>query len=88
MHLKTIERWICSNGAIRVSAMSQVLSLRESAGPMEPLQCLGLERGASRATIRKRFLALSRRLHPDKCDHPRGREAFELVVQVFQELGE
>lgn len=59
--------------------------------PDQRWRCLGLEPYAPpprRAVLRKSFLALALRLHPDKCDLPGGREAFTLVERAFRELCE
>lgn len=50
------------------------------------LRILGLEPGASRLVVRKRFLALALRLHPDKTSHPRAREAFGVMEQAFRKV--
>lgn len=48
--------------------------------------CLGLTSGASPATLRKRYLDLALRLHPDKAEHPRAREAFAIMDDAFRRL--
>ena len=48
---------------------------------------LGLEPGASVEAARKRYLALAKRLHPDKADHPRAAEAFAAVESAWGRLG-
>jgi hypothetical protein len=51
-------------------------------------RCLGLDPAvpAARAAVRKRFLALAKRLHPDKCADPRAREAFQRLQQAFSRV--
>ena len=48
-----------------------------------PFQCLGLERGASQEGVRKRYLALALRLHPDKVQHPQADEAFAALECAY-----
>ena len=38
-----------------------------------PHRCLGVAPNCQAAAVRKRFLSLARRLHPDKTDHPSAR---------------
>ena len=51
-------------------------------------RCLGLNPAvpAARAAVRKRFLALAKRLHPDKCADPRALEAFQRLQQAFSRV--
>ena len=51
-----------------------------------PHGCLGLARGAAPSSIRKRYLSLALRLHPDKAQHPRAREAFAAMDGAFRKL--
>jgi hypothetical protein len=51
-----------------------------------PSHRLGLDEAASAAAVRKNYLALALRLHPDKCDHPRSHEAFAAVQAAHKEL--
>ena len=51
-----------------------------------PLRCLGLSSVASATIVRKRYLQLVLRLHPDKADHAQAREAFTAVDTAFQLL--
>ena len=48
-----------------------------------PFRCLGLERGASQESVRKRYLALALRLHPDKVQHPQAHEAFAALEPAY-----
>ena len=48
-----------------------------------PFRCLGLERGASQEGVRKRYLALALRLHPDKAQHPQAHEAFAALECAY-----
>ena len=53
----------------------------------EPYACLGLPQGAATSSVRKRYLALALRLHPDKAaDQPRAREAFSAMDSAFRTL--
>lgn len=69
------------------------LILESPEGPRHPRAYhswfrLGIEPGVTRPALRKRFLALSLRLHPDKCSHPQAREAFQHLHAVFRKLTE
>ena len=44
-----------------------------------PHRCLGLAPNARAQVVRKRYLALARRLHPDKTEHPQAAKAFAAV---------
>ena len=48
--------------------------------------CLGVDFFAPRDVVRKRYLALVLRLHPDKVSHPRAAEAFAAVEAAFRRL--
>ena len=48
-----------------------------------PFRCLGLERGTSQEGVRKRYLALALRLHPDKAEHPQADEAFAALEGAY-----
>ena len=53
-----------------------------------PWRSLGLPRGAPMGTVRKRYLSLARRLHPDKVPAelaPTAAEAFRVVESAFQQ---
>lgn len=49
-----------------------------------PHRCLGLAPNARGAAVRKRYLALARRLHPDKTDHPSATVAFAAIESAFR----
>ena len=44
---------------------------------------LGLAPGATSEAVRKRYLGLALRLHPDKADHPRAHEAFAALERAY-----
>ena len=53
----------------------------------ERWRCLGLRPGAPVDIVRKRFLLLAKRLHPDKkdvCDQDRAHRAFKAVERAYQ----
>ena len=54
----------------------------------DPLLCLGLRPGASAGAVRKRYLALAMRLHPDRAKepHPQLNEAFGAMDSAFKTL--
>ena len=68
------------------TVIEHVLSHRHA----HPLRCLGLAASTSPRgdadAIRKQYKMLALRLHPDKCEHERAREAFEAVKLAFQKL--
>jgi len=49
-----------------------------------PFRRLGMPPHAPREACRKSYLQLALRLHPDKCDHPKAKEAFEAVEEAFR----
>ena len=51
-----------------------------------PHRCLGVAPNAKVATVRKRYLALARRLHPDKTDEPSATQAFEAIESAFRAM--
>ena len=51
-----------------------------------PHRCLGLAADAPRDLVRKRFLGLALRLHPDKTDHPEARVAFAAMQLAFRSM--
>ena len=61
--------------------MAAVLSERQRC----PFRCLGLLPGASREAVRKRYLALALRLHPDKAEHERAHEAFAAMEAAYND---
>ena len=68
------------------TVIEHVLSHRHA----HPLRCLGLAASTSPRgdadAIRKQYKMLALRLHPDKCEHERAREAFEAMKLAFQKL--
>ena len=48
--------------------------------------CLGVDFAAPREVVRKRYLALVLRLHPDKVQHPQAGEAFAAVEAAFRAM--
>ena len=52
----------------------------------DPWGCLGLQRLTGREASRKRYLQLVRRLHPDRCGHPRAGERFALVEEAWRAI--
>ena len=68
--------------------LPQLISRVLAAAPSDAYGCLGLPAGAARSSVRARYLALALRLHPDKADEPRAREAFEAVDVSFRRLHE
>ena len=60
--------------------VSQVLKLRNF-----PYNCLGLvARETTREAVRKRYLQLALRLHPDKCSHSQASLAFAAVERAYK----
>ena len=51
-----------------------------------PHRVLGLAPYAKAEAVRKRFLTLARRLHPDKTDHPSAAEAFASLEGAFRAM--
>ena len=51
-----------------------------------PHRCLGVAPNALAPAVRKRFLALARRVHPDKASHPSAGEAFAAVEEAFHSM--
>ncbi|EOD27849.1 hypothetical protein EMIHUDRAFT_204848 [Emiliania huxleyi CCMP1516] len=52
----------------------------------DPWGCLGLQQLTGREASRKRYLQLVRRLHPDRCGHPRAGECFALVEEAWRAI--
>ena len=48
---------------------------------------LGVSRNAPTAEVRSAFLALARKVHPDRCKHPRATEAFQALRAAFSSCG-
>ena len=70
------------NGCSATPAPSADDSYREMKR-QRPFRCLGLERGTSQEGVRKRYLALALRLHPDKAQHPQADEAFAALEGAY-----
>ena len=51
-----------------------------------PHRCLGVAPNCQAAAVRKRFLSLARRLHPDKTDHPSAAQAFAAIEAAFRDM--
>ena len=49
-----------------------------------PFQVLGLEPSTSAAAVRKRYLRLALKLHPDKAAHVRAAEAFAALEHAYE----
>ena len=49
-----------------------------------PYRRLGMHLHAPRDACRRSYLQLALRLHPDKCSHPRAKEAFAAVEEAFR----
>ena len=47
---------------------------------------LGLPPHSSREVCRRSYLQLALKLHPDKCTHPRAKEAFTVVEEAFRSV--
>ena len=52
-----------------------------------PYSRLGLPLHAPRDACRKNYLQLALKLHPDKCAHPRAKDAFAAVEEAFRIVG-
>ena len=50
-----------------------------------PWRCLGLPPSAALEHVRKRYLLLAKRLHPDKVAHEKSKDAFAAVESAFQD---
>ena len=53
-----------------------------------PHVCLGVAPGAPTELVRKRYLALALRLHPDKLAHEQARQAFAAVESAYTRLSQ
>ena len=51
-----------------------------------PHRCLGVAPNARATSVRKRYLALARRIHPDKTDEPLAAAAFAAVDAAFRAM--
>ena len=50
-----------------------------------PRKCLGVTASARAEEVRKRFLQLSKLVHPDKASHPDAMEAFRCVQAAYEQ---
>ena len=57
-------------------------------GGKNPWRCLGLDPGAPQGVVRKRYLMLALRLHPDKATHPCAHEAFAALECAYRDAAE
>ena len=93
------ERRAAAWGAANTEPSSQALTASElDAMPLgglvervlkhkhSPLACLGLPPTTAPPAVRRRYLQLALRLHPDKADHAQAREAFTAVDTSFRHL--
>jgi uncharacterized membrane protein YkvA (DUF1232 family) len=60
---------------------------KESSGPRDPYTVLNVSRGASQEEIKKAYLQLANKYHPDKVLHL-GDEFRKLAEKRFKEIGE
>ena len=68
------------DGAVK-SEIRRILSL----APGDYYGILGVPKGSSdEDAIKKSYRKLALRLHPDKCSHPRAKEAFAAVEEAFR----
>lgn len=51
----------------------------------QPRKCLGVKATAKAEEVRKRFLQLSKMVHPDKASHPEAMEAFRCVQAAYEQ---
>jgi curved DNA-binding protein CbpA len=51
-----------------------------------PYRRLGIPPHTPREACRKSYLQLALKLHPDKCTHPRAKEAFAAVEEAFRKV--
>ena len=63
------------------AAVQHVLRYRLSS-----FYCLGLADNASPDAIRAQYKKLALRLHPDKCEHPDAREAFDAMAEAYHRI--
>ena len=64
--------------ADKAGAVDSVLAA-DGMHPGDAYRALGVEAGASAAEVKKRYWRLSLLVHPDKNDHPRAKDAFDIV---------
>ena len=67
---------------------TEVLALHALRHQGCPHRCLGVAPNAQPPVVRKRFLLLARRLHPDKTDHPAAAKAFAAIEAAFRDMQE
>ena len=72
----------CSEEGSVDDAIARVVA----AAPSCPYKCLGVPVHASREMCRRSYLQLALKLHPDKCSHPRAKEAFSAVEAAFRSV--
>lgn len=53
---------------------------------LNPFEALGLRFDATIENIRRQYRKVSLAVHPDKCSHPRAKDAFELIGNAQKEL--
>ena len=51
-----------------------------------PHYCLGLPASASADDIRKQYKQLALRMHPDKSEHPKARDAFNAIHKAYDAI--
>ena len=61
--------------------ISHVLRHKQSAH-----RCLCMPRTATKSEMRKHYLKLARRLHPDKAKHAQAQEAFHVMCAAFNRV--
>jgi len=71
-----------ANDAERFEEVTRIIPLDAS----NPYDVLGLKRGASAESTKKRYWKLSLLVHPDKCSHPQAHQAFTILNQAFKDL--
>lgn len=54
--------------------------------PPNPYEILDIDKSASSAEIKKKFLKLSLLIHPDKCDHPAAPTVFDAISTASKRL--
>lgn len=76
MDLRTAEvKRICGV----LAATQAFLALGSNPALPDAYQVLGLPHDVTSADVRKRYFKLSLTVHPDKCEHPRAKDAFHAV---------
>jgi hypothetical protein len=69
----------------RGSSRGQTRPSHQDSGPRDPFQVLGVAPGASAEEIRRAYLALAAKYHPDKVQHL-GEDFQRLAEQRFKEI--